>query len=555
LRVFVEKDRLVAADVPTTQRPRIAELAGSRYAAMHGGYTLPASAAGAGNLRAVLPDDALWSDEALGLLESAARAQAARRHREAADVPDLIDGRQPPAWLHQRQAFAFAQEQEAAALWIAMGGGKGRVAVNLALQRAAELQEPLRVLVTCPKSVLDDDGVWQREFSKWAPDGWKVGGLVRGRHGKPKKDPSVADRLDQLERDLASAAGRQRHFVGVVPWDSFWRGKLLDWLLDHRWHLWIQDEIHKIKAPGGKASKAAERLRPRAERRLALTGTLLPHSRLDAYAIFRALDPGVFGTSYSRFKRKYAVTVPLPNTPKAEKVVGFQNTDDGDREVLGLQEPRWVEHRFNLQPATRAIYRELDTELVADIANGTVEAGNALVRFLRLQQTCSGVVTTADGVKARVGHELEHALEEKLDEIGHEPIVVVCRFVSDLDAVHAAAGRLGMKSAELSGRVKSLDVWKAGAADVLALQIQAGSTGIDLTRARYCVLASVGFSLGDYLQVLERLDRPGQVSQVVFVKLIPMLGPEEDTVTGEVYEALERREDGIKSVIRNRQRR
>ena len=37
------------------------------------------------------------------------------------------------------------------------------------------------------------------------------------------------------------------------------------------------------------------------------TGTLLPHSPLDAFAIYRAVDPGVFGTHYIPFRSRYAV--------------------------------------------------------------------------------------------------------------------------------------------------------------------------------------------------------------------------------------------------------
>lgn len=559
MRIEVDGDRLVVSPVPAASRNRLAALPGSRWAALLGGYTLPATAAAAGNLRVTAPE-ADWSPDALQLLGGADRALEARAHRTAEELPDLPDGKTPSAWLHQRQAFNFARDQEAAGLWVAMGGGKGRIAVNVADHHGAE-----RVLVGAPRSVLDDDRVWQKEFARWSDRGWKVGGLVMRRDGKgTKAKPSVADRLRQLERDLAEAEVRGQPFAAVVPWDVLWRAPLSAWLLERDWDLWILDEVHRIKAPGGKASKMADRLRPRCRRRLGLSGTPMPHSRLDAYAVYRALDPGVFGTAYARFKARYARTVPLPNAPRAEKVVGWQNEDEfdrkfhsiayvweQDREVLGLQEPVWVERRVPLEAAARSIYEDLNADLIADVGKGVVTAGNALVRLLRLQQVCSGVVKLADGTKTRVGDEKKRKLAEVLEDLPvDEPVVVVCRFTSDLDTVHEVARGQGRSTAELSGRIKSLDLWKNGGADVLALQIQAGGVGIDLTRARYCVLQSVGFSLGDFDQVLARLDRPGQAHQVVFVKVVAA-----NTVDEEVYAALDSRRDAVEAVLANRRRR
>ena len=75
--------------------------------------------------------------------------------------------------------------------------------------------------------------------------------------------------------------------------------------------------------------------------------------------------------------------------------------------------------------------------------------------------------------------------------------------------MHEAAKRTGRTSSELSGRVNTLPEWQEGKTDVIAVQIQAGGVGIDLTRASYCVYYSVGFSLGDYEQSLARVHRPG----------------------------------------------
>ena len=78
---------------------------------------------------------------------------------------------------------------------------------------------------------------------------------------------------------------------------------------------------------------------------------------------------------------------------------------------------------------------------------------------------------------------------------------------------------------------------------MLAVQIQAGGIGVDLTRARYCAYFSLGFSLGDYEQSLARCHRSGQERSVTYFHFVA-----EGTVDEKVYEALSKKEDIVKSV-------
>ena len=76
------------------------------------------------------------------------------------------------------------------------------------------------------------------------------------------------------------------------------------------------------------------------------------------------------------------------------------------------------------------------------------------------------------------------------------------------------------------------------------MQIQSGGTGIDLTRAAYCVYLSAGFSLGDYEQSLARVHRPGQERTVFYYHIIAR-----DTVDQRVYDALRDRKQVVEAVL------
>ena len=66
------------------------------------------------------------------------------------------------------------------------------------------------------------------------------------------------------------------------------------------------DESHRLKSPSGQISRWASQIADRSVRRLALTGTPMPHSPMDIYAQYRAVDKTIFGVSYQEFKNRYA---------------------------------------------------------------------------------------------------------------------------------------------------------------------------------------------------------------------------------------------------------
>ena len=79
---------------------------------------------------------------------------------------------------------------------------------------------------------------------------------------------------------------------------------------------------------------------------------------------------------------------------------------------------------------------------------------------------------------------------------------------------------------------------------VMGVQIQSGGVGIDQTRANIAVYYSMGYSLGDYVQSLARLHRPGQDRPVAFFHLIA-----NNTIDLEVYKALQAKQNVIASIL------
>ncbi|OPY90558.1 MAG: hypothetical protein A4E73_02402 [Syntrophaceae bacterium PtaU1.Bin231] len=461
----------------------------------------------------------------------------------AEQVKRAADGDVPPvpsektrSWTHQARAYWFAHNLRAAMLSMDMGTGKSKVAVNVAVNGRCST-----VLVICPLSVVD---VWPSEFEKHAPAGYaaEVCALNDGR--------TVAEKAKMLYRALAVGKSRNRPVIVIVNYESAWRPPLGEAILANRWDLVILDESHRIKAPGGKASMYCARLGLKADRRLCLTGTPMPHSPLDIYGQYRFLDPGIFGTSFARFKARYAVFGGFHN----KQVKGYQNQAEMNKrfysiafrvekaDVLDLPEFNHNVRYCELSAATWKVYAEMEHAFYTEVKDRQISASNALVKLLRLQQVTSGHIEEIPNL----GFEKTRLLQDVLEDLPmEEPCVVFCRFDRDLDRVRDVAHGLGREYYELSGRARGLGAWQASKkGDVLGVQIRSGGVGVDLTRARYAIYYSLGFSLGDYEQSLARVHRPGQTRPVFYYHLVA-----KNTVDQKVYLALRERKDAVQAVL------
>lgn len=484
-----------------------------------------------------------YDPEALALLMEANEARSASIHKTATEL-DEVPGK-TPAWGHQKQAYHFGVKQSALMLAMGMGTGKSRTLIGLLEGWKAD-----NVVILCPRRAVP---VWPREFALHAERDWHV--------IAPPQKSTVAKRASYIQREIATAKALGKPYAVAVNTEASWRSEMAMTLMDFDWDVGVIDESHRVKAPGGKASKfVGNKLRLACKKRVCLTGTPMPHSPLDIYGQYRFLDPGIFGTSFARFRSKYAIM----GGYEMRQVVDWQNQEELNEkwgsvaficgeEVLDLPPYHHVQQYTELEPAAMKVYREIDGDFVASIKDGTVTADNALVKLLRLQQVTSGAIKNDDGNIVEVSTAKATLLEEVMEDFAdNEPLVVCARFTHDLNNVRAICEKQGRRYGEISGNVSEtspdygLDdrAMMRSDIDVCGVQIQAGGVGIDLTRAAYCILYSVGYSLGDYEQFLKRVHRPGQTRPTTYIHLI-VSGTKDEAV----YDALSNRKNVVEAMI------
>jgi SNF2 family DNA or RNA helicase len=458
-------------------------------------------------------------------------ARSNKYRPDAQPIPGIV-GVDP--WQHQRQAYWWGLNLDGLLLAFEMGVGKSLTTVGLVAN-----SPHARVLIACPKSVVS---VWPNELARSSTP-LPCLALDKG---------SVKARASELKKRLKLAEARREPLVVAINYDSFWREGMRELLLEVNWDVLVCDEIHRLKSHNGRASKFAALLGTRVKKRIGLTGTPMPHSPLDIFAQYRVLDPGIFGTNFHKFRMRYARMGGFGG----KQVIGYQNEEEltarfksiafqAGKELLDL--PPFI-HNYRtceLNPKTQKVYEALDKKLFAEIESGQITAANAMVKVLRLQQLTGGYLKLDDGTLEQYGTEKKDLLADILEDIPQdEPVIVFARFTADIANIKEAMSNAKRTCGELSGHANDLKAWQDGEFNSLAVQIRSGGVGVSLVRSSYCIYYSVGHSLGDYLQSLDRTHRPGQKSTVRYYHLLA-----DGTIDQKVYKALMAKRDVVETIM------
>jgi SNF2 family DNA or RNA helicase len=469
---------------------------------------------------------------------------------------------------------AFTEVARALLLAVPMGGGK-TVMTIAGLNR----RQIATALIVCPNTVR---AVWPREVREKSAIGWHIEDGTRPSRvrGGKRQDLTAGERVERMQRVLwACDCGAPVHAF-CINYEQLARPEWRRWRPPSKLDAIVYDEIHRLKSPTGQVSKVAAKWHGYARLHIGLSGTPMPQTPLDAFGVMRALDPGLYGTTWTGFKNRYAVmdptgTFPLTGRIQNAKELAEKFMSITYRPVVDLKLPPVVDvvREVELEPSARKVYADLDEALWADLtpfsAQSAIDAAsvldengvpseittpNTLTRLLRLQQLTGGVLVDDDGREVVVSTAKVERVKAWLeDEVvlrpdSGDPVVMFCRFHHDLDMIAKLAADLGVTYGEISGRRKDgldADARMASHVDLLAVQVQSGGTGIDLTRARYGGWYSLGYSVSDCDQAKARLVRPGQLRPVTFAHFVAT-----DTADQAVYDAIDNRRAVISEVLR-----
>jgi len=443
---------------------------------------------------------------------------------------------------HQTLGYRLIEVRDGVYLAWDMGVGKSKTVVD-----AVCLLGLRRTLIACPPNVMS---VWPGQFADHGSSDVRIV-VLDCKLSVERRAALLVDVFDNEPRPVVFVANYQAVWLPPLgptlkKTDTKRKKRIIlesGEILRRRWDLVVADEAHWIKGEQSSVSWFFGHLCKRTTRRVALSGTPTGNGPLDLWAQMRFVDPGLFGTSFVTFRSRYA----LMGGFQGRQVLGFRNVEVLNKkfymvahrverhDVLDLPPVMHEKIEVELGPEARKLYDEMAASFVTRVGDGTITTSNILTELLRLQQLTGGAVGTDQGDVVVVDHAKENAVEELLSSLPpDEPAIVFGRYVHDVETPCALASKLGRGAFRLRGGCNQRDEWAADdGGSILAVQIDSGGEGIDLTRSRYCIYWSVGFSLLKYEQSLARTDRLGQTRPGIFYHIIAR-----NTVDVKVYASL-----------------
>jgi SNF2 family DNA or RNA helicase len=465
-------------------------------------------------------------------------------------------------YAHQRKALAkLVKLNGQGGLWMPMRTGKTKVAVDWA-GIAYHNHDLRRVLIVCPISVID---VWRDEIAKHSPVPSEA--VILRRTAMQNADAMRIMSLPENSVEAAEGTIHQQITFVIVNYEMVWRGVAettsrgtwkktpLDEVIA-RWKpdLVVADEAHRLKAHTSQQSKALARLGKAAPMRLALTGTPITKWPLDAYGIFRFIDPAVFPTKWRCWKKdehgrrhehtaecegfadRYAEWAPARFDPRVEEVRRYINQEELVSKIRDHSYSIRLEDAFPdlparippqdikvaLSPKARKVYNDMASEMIAEIEDPhgnlrTATADIILTKLVRLSQITSGFVKDEAGVEVDIDDSKLRACLDLIDTIisNGEKVVVFVRFVHDYTRLMVSLVNKGIPHRMLTGQTPELlrkfnieSFQTDPDVPVFIAQIQSGSVGIDLSAARLCIFYSLSYDWAQYAQACDRILNP-----------------------------------------------
>jgi superfamily II DNA or RNA helicase len=416
---------------------------------------------------------------------------------------------------YQRRAAQAALSFDGFAIFCEQRTGKTLIAISVIAHR-----KPKELLIVCPKAAIRE---WDEQLDRHLAVRWPC-------HVQIMNYEEVVKNRKKLER---------------------WASKVKKDLMI------VCDESHRLKNPHSKQSRALRSLGRRAKYRLALTGTPISQGYQDAWAQFDFIDRTVFGRWSSRrdeetdelleegFKDRYLRYGGFKN----KKVVGYNREEEFLEKFhsrsyrVTLREARTKPLRIRrvkvpvlLEPRTRKLYRTLEKTLRVEANRVKIRVKSMMNAVMKLQQLSGGFLIQNDWGLPRtveqVSSEKLNALGELiLGELSQSKLVVVCRFIHEVEAVEARLQGYFLSTKRVMGGEPFDGKFHC---DAIVMQIQSG-IAVDMSEADAIVFYSTDYSYLNYEQARFRIlsyDKP----QATYYYLLA-----QDTVDLQIYEAVTRK--------------
>ncbi len=450
---------------------------------------------------------------------------------------------------HQSKALRDSWNKEYYALFMEMGTGKSKVAIDTmgALYTEGKLNA---ALIISPKGVYDN---WvQGEIPTHLSDQIETN-IVRWQ-------PSSAQWFQKQMRTLVfEKFNGLKIFVMNTEALSTPRGDraAFNFLEANRENIVIVDESTSIKNRSANRTKNIMQLQGLSKYRRILTGSPVTRSPMDLYSqcMFLSVQALNF-KSFFAFQNRYALVQKRTMGPRSfNEIVGYRRLDELNKklerfsnrvlkeECLDLPDKMYTKRLVPLSEEQNKSYKEMKRLALTKLHNGELATTQSvLTQIMRLQQICCGHIQDDEGNLVSFANGRLKELLDICEEVQGKAIIWAT-FTYDIQQIaKALRDRFGPEAVatyygetpqeerqEIVERYQDLE-------DPLRFfvgQPRTGGYGITLTAANTVVYYSNSYDLEIRLQSEDRAHRIGQTNKVTYVDII---APE--TIDEKILQAL-----------------
>tara|TARA_R110002126_G_scaffold250192_3_gene393101 strand:- start:142 stop:1590 length:1449 start_codon:yes stop_codon:yes gene_type:complete len=450
---------------------------------------------------------------------------------------------------HQRTALEASWAEEYYALFMEMGTGKTKVAIDTmaVLFEAGKIDS---ALVVAPKGVYDN---WvKNEIPAHLPDRINRN-ILRWTPAKTKR--METDLKDFIVGDYNGI----KIFVINIEAFSTSRGTeaALAFLYQNPNNIVVVDESTTIKNRKAARTKNIVRLQEYSKYRRILTGSPITKSPMDLFSQCDFLKNKALGfNSYFAFQARYAnIQQRTMGHRSFQQIVGYRRLEELSEKLdlfsnrvlkedcLDLPEKVYVRREIEFTPEQKKLYTQMKKLALAKLESGELATtASVLTQIMRLQQICCGFLQPDEGEIQTIASNRLKELLELTDEVQGKAIIWATYTHDILRIEGALQERFGLDSVATYFGGTPQDERQAIVTrfqdknDPLRFfvgQPRTGGYGITLTAANTVIYFSNSYDLEIRLQSEDRAHRIGQTNKVTY---IDMVSP--DTIDEKILKAL-----------------
>ena len=437
---------------------------------------------------------------------------------------------------HQQKALDDSWSAEYYALFMEMGTGKSKVAIDTMgmLYEAGKIRA---ALIIAPKGVYDN---WvkgeipshlpehiDRKVVRWTPTDTK-------KFQEEMKD-LVFERFDGL-----------KIFVVNVEAFSTPRGTraAFKYLETNKSNMVIVDESTTIKNRKANRTQNILKLLNLSKYRRILTGSPVTKSPMDLYSQCLFLNEKALGfSSYYSFQNRYAVVQKRTMGPRAfQEIVAYRRLDELNEklnrfsnrilkeECLDLPAKMYIRRDVPLTAEQEKAYVQMKKLALAKLDNGELATtASVLTQIMRLQQICCGHIQSDDGELVTLASNRYKELIDVAEELQGKAIIWAT-YTHDIQQIASALrdrfgpGAVATYYGETAQDERQDIVDKFQDKDsplrFFVGQPRTGGYGITLTAANTVIYFSNSYDLEIRLQSEDRAHRIGQDKKVTYIDLV-----------------------------------